>query len=838
MLRYFILFIFFFTCTSFTQPHKGDIIGRVTDSRTQEPIPSVNIIIQEKPEIGTSTDINGNFKLRGLDVGTYSLKVSAVGYAPQVITNLVVTTGRATPIAIKLSEQAVEVEGVTTSVSYFTRAQEMSPVSANIIDRSEVLRSPGGIQDVQRVAQNFPGVASSTDNINELIVRGGAPFENLTIMDNMEIPSINHYSNQFNSAGPINMVNADMIEDVQFSTGGFPAQYGDKTSSVMNLKVREGNRDVGFASKTVMNMAGIGTLVEGGFADGNGSYILSARNSLLEIIDKTFGLSKLSLTAIPKYWDVQSKITYDLSSSDKLSFNFIYGDSRINIEGDPKDKDELRKNILDSSSVETLYPITKQYAAGLSWRSLFGKNGYSILTLYSSGTKTDVDVREDFAVRQRDANGDVFSHSILNSRVVFSNHSNESFVGAKYDILYQIHPKHDLSVGAEYLISRKWSNDVFVVSDTSQFNLDGVDGFEVGPVVTPPYEYHRTIGFGKEGKYFLYASDKFKMAPNLALTLGLRFDHFTYSGKSSITPRASLSYQILPPTTTITFATGRYSQVQPFPYYGDYQQKGINQHLDNMYADHFVLGFEHILGDGLKLSIETYYKKYDRIAVSEDFIYSADKTHWSDKMLTIGKRYSYGLEFFLEQKQVGDYFGTLSTSLSKTKMEDPRIPKITDWYNSEYDYPVIITALGGKVVKGVRDWLDDSPFFLKYPSYILPFSNEMEISFKYRFQTGRPYTPQDYVTWKQNREGGVKWSRGAWISTVNENSERYPNYSRLDLQWLSRFYMQGWNINVYIAMMNVLNTKNVFFQNYRSDGTIEMVYQFAFFPVFGIEAEF
>ncbi|MBI4810382.1 MAG: carboxypeptidase regulatory-like domain-containing protein, partial [Ignavibacteriales bacterium] len=344
MLRYFILFIFFFTCTSFNQPHKGDITGRVTDSRTQEPIPSVNIIIQEKPEIGTSTDINGNFKLRGLDVGTYSLKVSAIGYAPQVITNLVVTTGRATPIAVKLTETVVEVEGATTSVNYFTRAQEMSPVSANIIDRSEVLRSPGGIQDVQRVAQNFPGVASSTDNINELIVRGGAPFENLTIMDNMEIPSINHYSNQFNSAGPINMVNADMIEDVQFSTGGFPAQYGDKTSSVMSLKVREGNRDIGFTSKTVMNMAGIGTLIEGGFADGNVSYILSARNSLLEIIDKTFGLSKLSLTAIPKYWDVQSKITYDISSSDKLSFNFIYGDSRINIEGDPKDKDELRKN--------------------------------------------------------------------------------------------------------------------------------------------------------------------------------------------------------------------------------------------------------------------------------------------------------------------------------------------------------------------------------------------------------------------------------------------------------------------------------------------------------------
>lgn len=171
-------------------------------------------------------------------------------------------------------------------------------------------------------------------------------------------------------------------------------------------------------------------------------------------------------------------------------------------------------------------------------------------------------------------------------------------------------------------------------------------------------------------------------------------------------------------------------------------------------------------------------------------------------------------------------------------MKDPRIPKIVDWYNSEYDYPVIVTALAGKVVKGVRDWLDEAPFFLKYPSYILPLSNEMEVSFKYRYQTGRPYTPQEYVTWKQDREGGVKWSSGSWIATKDENSERYPNYSRLDLQWLSRFYMKGWNINVYVAMMNVLNTKNIFFKNYRSDGTVETVYQFAFFPVFGVEAEF
>ncbi len=838
-MKYYFYFLLFLTpLFAFPQQHKGDITGKVISAQTQEPVLSVNIIVVEKPTFGASTDAEGSYKIHGLDVGTYSLKVSALGFQSQVVTNVVISTGRATQVIVKLDESAIQMQGVTSEASYFSRAQQMSPVSSNVFDRSEVLRSPGGIQDVQRVAQSLPGVASSTDNINELIVRGGAPFENLTIMDHMEIPSINHYSNDFNSAGPINMVNADMIEDVQFSSGGFPAQYGNKSSSVMNLTVREGDRSKAFASKTAMNMAGIGTLIEGGFAGGKGSYIFSARNSLLEIIDKVVGLSSLSLTAIPKYWDTQSKFTYDLSQSQKLSLNILYGDSRINIEGDPKSKDEQRKNMLDSSSVGVMSPVSKQYAVGLGLRSLFGKEGYSMLTLYSSGASSDIDVREDFAVRQRDQNGEAQSYNILNSRNIFSNHSIESFAGIKYELFYQINDKHALSSGIQFQTSQKWRNDVSMGADTTRYDLNHDGYYETGPIVVPEGHFYQSLGFGDASNYFAYASDKYSITPQLGLTLGLRYDHFTYAGKGSLTPRASISYQLVPSISTLTFAVGEYSQTHPMPFYGDRQQIGYNHYLDYMKATHYVLGFENILDQGLKLNIETYYKHYTQSGVGEDFMYSAIDTFWSDRIQTIGERYAYGLEFFLEQKQVENYFGTLSISLSKTKMKDPRIPPLTDWYQSEYDYPLIVTAVGGKVVKGFRDWINEAPFYIKYPLYILPFSNEMEISFKYRFQSGRPYTPLEYVTWKQSREGGVHWSKGAWVSTNNVNGARYPNYSRLDLQWLSRFYMNSYNINVYFALMNVLNTQNVFYEEHRSDGTTETVYQFQFFPVVGIECEF
>ncbi len=823
---------------AFSQQHKGTITGKVIDAQTQEPVLSVNIIVVEKPAIGASTDTEGSFKIQGLDVGTYSLKVTALGYQSQVVTNVVISTGRATKVTVKLDESAIQMQGVTSEASYFSRAQQMSPVSSNVFDRSEVLRSPGGIQDVQRVVQSLPGVASSTDNINELIVRGGAAFENLTIMDHMEIPSINHYSNDFNSAGPINMVNADMIEDVQFSTGGFPAQYGNKSSSVMNLTVREGDRNKPFASNTAMNMAGIGTLIEGGFAGGKGSYIFSARNSLLEIIDKVVGLSSLSLTAVPKYWDTQSKFTYDLSPSQKLSLNILYGDSRITIEGDPKSKDEARKNMLDSSSVWVMSPVSKQYAVGLGLRSLFGKEGYSMFTLYSSGASSDIDVREDFAVRQRDENGEAQSYTIMNTQNVFSNHSLESFAGMKYEVFYQLNAKHSLSTGLQFQTSQRWYNDVTMGADTTRYDLDRDGTFETGPVLVPEGSFHQSLGFGDASNYYAYVSDKYAVTPELGIILGLRYDHFNYAGRGSLTPRASISYQLIPSISTLTLSTGVYSQTQPLPYYGDRRQIGYNHDLDYMYATHYVLGYEHILDLGLKMNIETYYKQYTNSGVDEDFIYSGMETFWSDRILTIGERYAYGLEFFVEQKQVEDYFGTLSISLSKTMMKDPRIPPLTDWYQSEYDYPVIITAVGGKVLKGFSDWRDNQPFYIKYPLYIFPFSNEMEVSFKYRYQSGRPYTPQQYVTWKQSREGGVHWSNGAWISTNDENGARYPDYSRLDLQFLSRYYMSGHNINVYFALMNVLNTQNVFYEEHRSDGTTETVYQFQFFPVVGVEVEF
>jgi hypothetical protein len=333
----------------------------------------------------------------------------------------------------------------------------------------------------------------------------------------MELPSINHYPDDYSSAGPINMINIDLVEDVQFSAGGFPAQYGNKMSSVMDVAIREGDREKGFASNTGFNMAGIGTLMEGRLADGKGSWIFSARQSLLEFIDKIFGMSVISLTAIPKYWDAQTKIVYDLSPNHKLSLNGLYGDSKIYIEGDPKQKKTYLAGRTFSSSIEFVDVHSKQYVLGMNLKSLWGKDGYSVLSLYTNGTQNNIDVREDFIEHKYGSKGEVVNYKTLNSRDVFNDHSDAALYALKYDIFYRIHPKHELAMGGQIQTTNHWTGMTEFGGDTIRYDRNK-DGRMDTTVITYPGAIGTDLKFGDASRTYAYISDKYHITPELYIT--------------------------------------------------------------------------------------------------------------------------------------------------------------------------------------------------------------------------------------------------------------------------------------------------------------------------------
>lgn len=812
----------------------GLIAGKVTDATTSEPLIGANIVVNELPGIGTVTDPNGNYKIK-VAAGSYSIKVSLVGYTPSVKTDVIVRSGDEAIINIKLQESALQLQQVVITADYFDKATIENDLSTVVLGPEEVKRSPGSSQDFQRILQGMAGVSFSNDQTNELLVRGGSPNENLVVFDNIEIHSTNHYPNEYNSGGPINMINVDLVDDIQFSTGGFISKYGDKLSSVMVVNTREGSRIEPFRINSNLSMAGFGAVMEGRINDGKGSWILSARKSYINLIAISFGL-----TSIPYYYDLQYKVAYDLSNVHKLSLSGIYGNDKIHIEGVSDFTDDDKKNVTDTIDVENVNMKGSQFATGLTLKSIWTNRIYSIFTVSLDNTHNDVLVKNDFTQRRFDYNGKLEKTSIQSSKRVFQNYSDLANLQFKGEFVWNISKTNELNFGGAVKTNR-FTQTEYISGDTARYdiNRDGqfnsLDLF----IVRNESSFENNFNLFDQLNSYVYVNDKLKLFEDrLILNLGLRYDYLTYSKAGNISPRISTSFYIVPDLTSISFSYGEYYQMQNYPTYGDRYNSEINRFLKNSHARHFVLGIEQILDDGLKFSVEGYYKQYSDLPIEEEFINFNDRTFRSEKRLNIGRQKNYGIDLLVQQKLVKDLYGTIAFSRSWTKMDDPRKGYEGKNFPSDYDFPYVLTLIVGKRFKDLRQGLDDMPFYIKYPTYILPFSDDMEISVRWRYASGKPYTPRTFVTYEQHIEGGTKWSDGAWIRTDNINGGRYPDYSRLDLGFNSRYNFSNWSLSLFLSIQNLYNRKNIAAYSYNSDGTIDNVYQFSVMPIAGIEIDF
>lgn len=814
-------------------PQTGIITGSVTDSKTNEPLIGVNIIVNELSGAGAASNEHGNFSIK-LPVGSYSLKATLIGYTPAVKTDIIVKTGGEVRVIIQLSESAVNLNEISVTADYFDKSVIENNLSTVVLGVEEIKRSPGSLQDFQRILQAMAGVSYSKDKNNELLVRGGSPNENLTILDNIEMHSTNHYPNERNSAGPINMINVDLIDNIQFSTGGFISKYGDKLSSVMNITTREGSRIKPLQANFNISNAGIGTILEGGLNNGNGSWIVSLRKSYIDLIKSAIGL-----TSVPEYYDVQFKLAYDLSLKHKLICLGIYGNDKIFVEGEAENTNLSLAGKADSVSLFIGNVKQYQYAAGISLKSVWRNNFYSLFTFYHNSYHYNKSETEQFTERRYDGNGDVFQSSTIKNKTVYDDRNTNGELAAKFELVWYLNKGSELSFGAS-LKTINFKKDIYISGDSSRYDMAG-DGWNTTDDIYVSRSASRVnynFKFLTYQKSYTFVDYKISLlGGRLGANLGFRYDYFSYSKKQNLSPRFSASYN-LSQYSNINFAYGEYYQTQNYPIYNDRYKSEVNRYLKNTHARHFVLGYERILSDGLKLTVEAYHKKYDDIPVKEEFIHYDDRTFRSEKYLNAGKQKTYGIDLLLQQKLVKDFYGTITYSRMWSKSDDPRFGKEGMNYPSDYEYPHTFTIIFGKRFSSMRDKLDEMPFYIKYPSYILPFSNDMEISARWRFANGSVYTPKIFVATEQFYEGDSRWSKGNWVSSHDVNSKRYPDYHRLDVSFSSRYNFSGWSLSVYLSIENVYNRKNVASYQFNSDGKIEVVNQFSIFPVVGIEARF
>ena len=780
----------------------GRITGSIYDASTRSALVGANIVVLNT-ELGAAADQNGRFIVHNIPAGTYSVEASMIGYRSQVMTRVVVEPSRATELVFKLSQSAIEMAEITVRPDYFPKVKD-APVSERNFNTEEIQTQPGGLGDIQRVVQAMPAVVSSGDQDNEIIVRGGNPNENLFLVDGIEIPYPNHFALFTQQGGPISMLNALLIREVDFVAGAFPARYGERASSVMDIALKNGSYTE-LEGNIDMGMAGLGIVFEGPLPNRIGSFLGSYHKSFLEIMAETKVWGEM--TAVPYYDSYLGKLNFKLSPANELFLLTLYGDDHINIEpGEDVTKSETRTQ-----------SKTSRLAAGIGWQTLFGEIGFGKLTFSWVRTHWDA-ISEDL-------------YHEPNVDTVIQVFSTEQALGARYNASLRWAKQQETQLGIGFsrvpfsyqvyssshpLFNYKYDSTGIII-DSSPY----IDSLTREQVVTQFVDAKYNAASYKLGGYLQH---KLTLGDFANLSIGARADYFKYTDKFYISPRVGLTTK--PLLAGFSFNVGYGWHRQPPSYYILLWDSVANHYLESQRSDHYIIGLEKLFADDIKLSIEGYYKDVRNIAIPQAWT-TPDTYDWTSAYVDIGKGQTKGIEFFLQKKFARNWNGTLSYSFSDARIANPQ--DATKTIPGDYDYRNVFSASWVYKIEFHRqDWYKNLPGWFRGTIGGLIFSDEADIGLRFRFMGGRPYTPMEWVS--QTRR---------WVDNSELlNSKRYPDYHRLDLRWDHKFLFKNWSLSWYLEIQNLYARENVWFYNYTHEGKIDTVKQFGFWPMAGMVIEF
>ncbi len=594
----------------------------------------------------------------------------------------------------------------------------------------EIRRSAGGFEDVVRAVSILPGVAQADPGRNDLIVRGGGPSENLYLIDGIPVQNINHFGTQGATGGPLSYVNLDFVSGTTFSTGGFSVLNGDKLSSVLTIDLREGRKDK-IGGKATVSATQFGLDVEGPTSD-NSTFILSARRSYLDFIFKAADFS-----FVPEYYDGFAKYDWDIDNKNSLSFLLIAAFDDVKYFNDTEDQRYDNSRILGSDQT--------QYATGLSYRHLFNK-GFLDVTLNRNYV--------DFNTQQSD--------SLLNP--IFTNNSLEKENTLKADLTYKFSNATEFNFGGSAKLI-DFEADIFVPEFVSTFG-DSIQTTDINA------DENYT-------KFAAYTNFNFLLFEKMNFNLGARLDYFSpLKTKTYFSPRFSASYK-LTDLTSLNFSTGIYYQTPSYLWLiGD----EINLNLKNIRVNQYVLGVDQYFSADALFRLEGFIKDYSDYPTSLTRTYlilantgagfaGSDENFASfglDPLNSAGLGLAKGVEFSVQKKLSGTpYYGIFSLTYSEanfTALDD--VERI-----GSYDQTWIFNISGG-----------------------YKFNEEWESAIKFRYSTGKPYTPY-------NSDG---------TQSVNQiNSVRFPVNHSLDVRVDKRWFFSGWSLITYIDIQNIYNRKNI-----------------------------
>ncbi|HEX4932781.1 MAG TPA: TonB-dependent receptor, partial [Gemmatimonadaceae bacterium] len=468
-------------------PQPGLISGRVFDAVTEEPLAGVTVRVVGQ-DIATQSDDAGRFALANVRPGIVQLEARRIGYAPLLRGDVAVSAGKPVVVTLALARLDVRLQGVIVRPSPFPPSPPAAtPVSSTTLTSEELRRTPGASEDVLQALSIAPGVATTTAGRNDLFVRGGAAYENLFVVDNVEVPNINHFGTQGNTGGPLSLLNIRFIDNATLSAGGFGVRYGDRLSSSTVLTLRDGNRER-LSGELNVAASQYGAIVEGPVG-GNASFLLNVRQSYLDLLFKALGQS-----FIPSYTDAVFKATWRPSRRDAVSFLTIGAIDRVAFTNDDAEQR------VDNSRI--LAPSQRQYFSGLTWKRLFD-NGVATTTLGRTWT------------RYRTAQFD----SLTPPGKIFEANTTEGENSLRTDLTWQPRPSLEVDVGNIAKLASALRYDV---------TIPGFLRVDAGGSPRPLRVDTTFTAF----RNATYAQATWQATPRVRLTAGARGDHYDFLAES------------------------------------------------------------------------------------------------------------------------------------------------------------------------------------------------------------------------------------------------------------------------------------------------------------------
>ena len=718
--------------------------GTVIDKSSRQPLEFINVMIVGLNKGGV-TNAEGKFSIGQVPPGIYRLQASAIGYKTVTTPEYILST-RDLHIQIEMEENQTELEGVTVTASPFRRDIE-SPVSLRIIGLQEIEKSPGANRDISRIVQSYPGVTFSPIGYrNDLIVRGGSPSENRFYLDGVEIPNINHFSTQGASGGPVGILNADLIREVNFYTGAFPTDKGNALSSVLDFKLRDGDMERN-SLKATLGASEV-SLASNGHLGKKTSYLVSVRQSYLQFL-----FDMLGLPFLPTFTDAQFKLKTRFDARNELTVLGLGGIDKMKLNTKADDEDnEYILSYLPKIQQET-------FTLGAVYRHYAGAHVQSV----------------------------VASHSYLNNRNTKYQQNDES--DPEHLMLRLRSTEQNTQLRLENSSSfRNWKVTVGTSLDYSQYSNTTFQKIYTDRAQT--FDYHTYLGIMRWG---LFGTVNYtSIDERFTASLGLRADANNYSAamkdlSDQLSPRLSLSYQ-LTEHWSLSGNAGLYYQLPPYTALGFKNNNGL---YANKYALRYMqvsqgsIGLNWRKGDTFEVSVEGFYKDYDKIPLSvADGIPLTCKGNdygviGNELLTSTAQGRSYGAELLLKWLVAKKL--NLASSFTLFKSE----------YRTDKESEYIASAWDNRFIFNLRG------------TYNLP--RHWSVGMKVSCIGGAPYTPYDadksslVTAWNAQGKPYYDYTR--------YNEERLPAFTQVDIRIDKTFYLKRCMLGFYIDLQNIAGSK-------------------------------